>query len=254
MDGWIKLHRKLLSWEWYQDGNTLRLFLHLLLQANHAPTKWRGEVIEQGQVLTGRHLLSEQTGITEQSIRSSIFNLKSTNEITTKQTNRFTVITIVKYREYQINDKKSTNTPTSNLTNNQPTSNHIQELKKNKNIKKEDKDCVHFQEFYITYPRHEAKQDALKAWTTLKPDEALRSIILAAIEAAKKSEGWLKDGGKYIPLPASWIRGKRWEDEHKEHTRIRGTTKTAGNWARLEERERVRQEVLKNEPKKLTEG
>ena len=160
--------------------------------------------------------MSKQTGISEQSIRSSIFNLKSTSEITTESTSKFSIITIIKYGEYQIDRKKSTSKSTSNLTNNQPTSNHIQELKKNKNIKKEDKDCVHFQEFYTTYPRHEAKQDALKAWTTLKPDEALRSIILAAIEAAKKSEGWLKDGGKYIPLPASWIRGKRWEDEYKE--------------------------------------
>lgn len=108
--------------------------------------------------------------------------------------------------------------------------------------------------FYQAYPKHEAKQDALKAWNALKPDENLLALMLAAINKAKKSEGWLKDNGKYIPLPASWLRGKRWEDEYKEHSPQRGTAKTAGNWTRFAERERARQEVLQNESKKLPEG
>lgn len=35
MEGWISLYRKILNWEWYSDANTFRLFIHLLLQANH---------------------------------------------------------------------------------------------------------------------------------------------------------------------------------------------------------------------------
>ena len=144
MEGWIKLHRKLLEWEWYRDSNTLHLFLHLLLQANHGPTKWRGVVVERGQILTGRHKLKEQTGLSEQSIRTSITRLKSTNEITSQTTNSFSIITICKYNEYQINEKeinqRTGKKPNQRVTNEQPTSNHIQELKNDKKVKKEDKD------------------------------------------------------------------------------------------------------------------
>lgn len=41
MDGWIKLHRKLINWEWYQDTNVKVVFLHLLLIANHEDKKWQ---------------------------------------------------------------------------------------------------------------------------------------------------------------------------------------------------------------------
>ena len=66
------------------------------------------------------------------------------------------------------------------------------------------------------YPRKEAKKDALKAFQKLKPDSALIEKMLAALDQQKKSEAWKKDGGQYIPLPASWIRGERWEDEIKK--------------------------------------
>ena len=52
MEGWIKLHRKILDWEWYDDINTKVLFLHLLLTANHEEQKWRGKIIERGQLIT----------------------------------------------------------------------------------------------------------------------------------------------------------------------------------------------------------
>lgn len=73
-----------------------------------------------------------------------------------------------------------------------------------------------FEDFWEMYPRKEAKKDALKAFQKLKPDSALIEKMLAALDQQKKSEAWKKDGGQYIPLPASWIRGERWEDEIKK--------------------------------------
>lgn len=80
---------------------------------------------------------------------------------------------------------------------------------------------VHFQEFYNAYPKHKAKQDALKAWTALAPNEALLSTILDALKKHKTCDEWTKEDGKYIPYPATWIRKRRWEDEISE-------TKTGG--------------------------
>ena len=139
MNGWIKLHRKLIEWEWYKDSNTLHLFIHLLLTANHEPQKWRGITIERGQVLTGRKELSFATGISEQSLRTSINRLKSTSEITINPTNKYSVITICNYDSYQ-SEKSQANQqpnqqPNQQLTNNQPTTNHKQEYKEVKECK-----------------------------------------------------------------------------------------------------------------------
>lgn len=70
-----------------------------------------------------------------------------------------------------------------------------------------------FEVFWAAYPRHTGKQDAYKAFVKLKPDEALMQVILAGIERQKQSAQWTKDGGQFIPHPATWLNGCRWEDE-----------------------------------------
>lgn len=122
-NGWICLHRKFSEWEWYKDANTMRVFLHLLLKANHKEGHWQGKVIKRGQVVTGRKSLAEDLDISEQNVKTALKKLKSTNEITITSTNKFSIVTIVKYDFYQNNDEQVTNKLTSNLTNNQPTSN-----------------------------------------------------------------------------------------------------------------------------------
>ncbi len=69
-----------------------------------------------------------------------------------------------------------------------------------------------FSEFWQAYPRKTAKQAALKAWNKLKPDADLQQTILSALEQQKRSVQWQKDGGQFIPYPATWLNGRRWED------------------------------------------
>lgn len=73
-----------------------------------------------------------------------------------------------------------------------------------------------FTEFWKAYPNKKAKQAAAKAWKRLKPDRALFDVIMQALEAAKHSDQWSRDGGRYIPYPATWINGQRWEDQDAE--------------------------------------
>ena len=61
--GWVKLHRQLLDWEWYNDVNTTRVFLHLLLVANHKDNNWRGIEIKRGQRLTSISGLASETNL-----------------------------------------------------------------------------------------------------------------------------------------------------------------------------------------------
>lgn len=70
-----------------------------------------------------------------------------------------------------------------------------------------------FNRWYSTYPRKQAKGDAKKAWQKINPDDALVAEMVAAVERQKRTQDWQKDGGKYIPLPASWLRAERWLDE-----------------------------------------
>lgn len=70
-----------------------------------------------------------------------------------------------------------------------------------------------FDSFYAAYPRHVDRAKAEKAWLKIAPDDALRERIMRAVDAQKKSAQWTKDNGAFIPHPASWLNGKRWEDE-----------------------------------------
>ena len=120
MNGWIKLHYKFLKWEWSNDPNMVALFLHLLLKANYQGRNWRGQDIKRGELITGLHSLSAETGISLQSLRTCLKRLKSTNEITIKSTNKYSVICIRNYNKYQ---HEPTSKLTSKLTNNQQTTN-----------------------------------------------------------------------------------------------------------------------------------
>jgi uncharacterized protein YdaU (DUF1376 family) len=70
-----------------------------------------------------------------------------------------------------------------------------------------------FAEFWMAYPRKTAKADARRAWAKIGPTPELRAVMLAALERQKHSADWRKEGGKYVPHPATWLNGERWEDE-----------------------------------------
>ncbi len=72
---------------------------------------------------------------------------------------------------------------------------------------------VRFEEFWKLYPRKRKRDDALKAWKQINPDKELFERIVKAVEAQKNWVDWKKEGGKYIPYPATWLRGGCWNDE-----------------------------------------
>lgn len=66
-----------------------------------------------------------------------------------------------------------------------------------------------FDEFWKAYPKKEAKKDAESAWAKV---DAPLAVLLAAITAKRQTEDWTKAKGQFVPLPATWLRGRRWED------------------------------------------
>lgn len=127
MSGWIKIHRQILDWEWYSDNNTFRLFIHLILKANHKEKRYKGIELKAGSVVTSRDILSIETGLSVRQVRTSLDKLKSTNEVTIKTSSKGTIIQLVNYEKYQL--------ATSEMTNERPASD--QQTTTNKNVKKE---------------------------------------------------------------------------------------------------------------------
>jgi hypothetical protein len=154
MEGWIKLHRKFLDWEWYRDGNTMRVFLHLLLTANHKTKHWKGIEIKRGQVIIGRVKLAQILGLTQDQIRTAIIHLKSTNEITTLITKKYSLITICKFEEYQavLEHKSPDTSPDTSPQNPHENPHEIPTTKKDKKEKKKENPSLSPQESFEYLP------------------------------------------------------------------------------------------------------
>jgi hypothetical protein len=102
-NGFIKIDKRILEWGWYSDINTKSVFLHLLLKANWKDQKFQNLLVKRGQLVTSVKSLSKDLDLTEKQIRLCLKKLISTNEISTKGTNKFTLINIENYCLYQDN-------------------------------------------------------------------------------------------------------------------------------------------------------
>lgn len=149
LNGFVKLHRKLIAWGWYQDYVVKDVFLHLLLTANFKDSQWMGVTLKKGQLVTSYKHLSEDLAFSVRQVRTAIDKLKSTGEITTEATNRFTLITVVNWKEYQLFKENETSETASNETNKRQTNdkqatNERQQRKNDKNNKesKEEKESA----------------------------------------------------------------------------------------------------------------
>lgn len=70
-----------------------------------------------------------------------------------------------------------------------------------------------FDIFWKAYPRKVEKKYAKKVWGRIPMSDEFFKIVMDALEKFKKSEGWTKQRGAFIPHPTSWLNGERWNDE-----------------------------------------
>ncbi len=247
--GWICLQRDILfHWIW-QDKPFAKgqAWIDLLLKANYRENKFLlgNSVInaKKGTVVTSTVKLAEDWSWSRTKVTSFLKTLEVDEMITVKKDSKKTVINIVNYEVYQeflnIFDKrkdseKTTKNQQENIVNtaesqhqdNREISTEHQKDTINK-VNKDNKetknpplppkgDADGFESFWQAYPRKTAKQAALKAWNKLKPDADLQQAILSALEQQKRSVQWQKDGGQFIPYPATWLNGSRWEDAQEQ--------------------------------------
>jgi uncharacterized protein YdaU (DUF1376 family) len=70
-----------------------------------------------------------------------------------------------------------------------------------------------FDLFWKAYPKKIGKGAAQKSWKKIKPSKKLSATIIEAVKMQSKSPQWTKDGGQFIPHPATWLNQERWNDE-----------------------------------------
>lgn len=199
MSGWIKLHRQIVNWEWYSDSKTFRLFLHLLLTANHKDNNYRGKLIKKGCLVTGRELLSAQTGMSVREIRTCLERLKSTNEIAIKTNSKGTEIQVINYEKYQ--------STTSETTNERPANDQQTTTNKNDKNDKEEKETISFEWFWNLYDKKNDKKKCELKFNKLsfEQKEKIKLVLPSYIES--------KNDIKYRKNPLTWLNGECWEDE-----------------------------------------
>jgi DNA replication protein DnaD len=135
--GWICLHRKSIESTVFENPFTWQVWTWCLMKANHEekeiPFNGKDIMIKRGQFVTGQtKALKEMKKMSARKYRTSITYLKSTNRITCRPTNKFTIITVCKYEDYQnINNQtdKQINKQTTNhrQTTDKPPTNHRQQ-------------------------------------------------------------------------------------------------------------------------------
>lgn len=99
--GWIKLYRKFLEWEWFTDSKMVQLFVYLLLSASIEQRKWKGIVLERGQLATTYPELSKRTKQSVRNLRTALQRLEDGQIISRQPTNKYTIITICNFDSYQ---------------------------------------------------------------------------------------------------------------------------------------------------------
>lgn len=199
MAKYIGVNREIADWEWHRDSFTMNLLIHLLAISCDEPKMCKGVRLEVGQVMTTIHNLSTLTGLSVQQVRTCMLKLQKCGLMTSKATNKFTVITLAPSALYAIVKRKAT----SGVINGRQTKAN------NAGVKKEDIP-EGFERFWEQYPRKVARQDAINAWEQLQPDEMTQGAMLHDVAMRNASGEWEEE--TYIPYPAKYLLGKRWMD------------------------------------------
>mgnify|MGYP003592542477 CR=1 FL=1 len=218
--GYVHLWRKVKDSAVFQNEGLFKVFIWCLLRANYkenfVPVK-TGRGFSEVRLLPGTFLFGRDSAARELNMKPStvwnrIMKLKKLEFLNIESNSHYSIIYIINWNIYQAPPEKKNSKSDRQVTGNE----HREELKNNKNKKMSESDLAGFESFYSHYPKHEAKKKALDAWIKLNPDNNLKEQILNAIENQKRHKARLKDRNEFCPawpLPATWLKGHRWEDE-----------------------------------------
>lgn len=221
--GYLKMWRKSLDCEVFHNPELWRLWSWCLMKTSYKPRfvpfqTGKGKLsvkIEAGQFIFGRSKAAEFLGDSPSTIWKRMKKLELLKNITIQSNKQYSIVTICNWEEYQEDDKAAV-TGKEQASDRQVTAEEqlSNTNKKDKNIKKEKTSdySEKFEIFWKAYPNKQGKFKAFSSWKKYGCDNGIFDLIMTSLEAHKKSPGWLKEGGDYIPHGSTWVNGKGWED------------------------------------------
>lgn len=226
MNGWIKLHRKIIDNPVFDNPDLFHLFVYCLIAANHNPTMivWNGEEknMERGSFISGRKSLSEKLKQSESKIYRNLKTLEKLNIITQKSNNRFTLINVVNYCNYQGSEFENEQQMNNQRTTNEQQMNTVKNIRtkeiKNKELKhiceSSDSYTPEFEEFYKNYPRNKDKGKAFKAWKARIKEKIPAEVLITAAKHYAAECKLKHTSEEYIKYPATFLskEARSWED------------------------------------------
>lgn len=226
MNGFIKIHRELLEWEWAQDPNMISLLIHLILLASFTDKKWKGIDVRRGELITSYESLSEKTGLSVKQVRTCLNRLVECGEVGKQTTNKYTLIRVLKYEKFQTSEMEGQSNDNQRAGKGQAEDNqradkgqHLKNVKKEKNVKNIKKRNIKeksgeageelevFESFWNLYGKKVGKENAFKSWQKISSEDKRK--IFTTLPAYIQSTPEIK----FRKHPATYLNGKHWEDE-----------------------------------------
>jgi DNA-binding transcriptional regulator YhcF (GntR family) len=196
--GYIKLFRKLIEWEWYDEPATKAVFIHCLLKANWIEKTWRGKEIKPGQFFTSIKNLAKDLGISEKQVRTALKRLEKTGEISTRGANDGTMITVCRYEGYQSSEKTKGKQKASEG-----------QAKGDNEESKEGKEVLirEFEKFWSLYDKKQDRKKCFSKWKRLSQTDKEKIFqTVPAYIASTPDKQFRKN-------PLTYLNGEVWHDE-----------------------------------------
>lgn len=203
IDGWIKLHRKMLDnpvvWK---DSDHLAVWIYLLLNATHKDMdvlfKNKRITLKPGQLITGRKSIASQLSISDSKVKRVLLAFESDQQIDRQRSNKNSLITILNWCEYQQNDQQND----QQVTSKRPASD--QQVTTNKNIKNIKNNTIvdFFDQIWKLYPKKEGKGQVSLTQKKKLYDIGLEEMTRAIERYKKAKEGtdrkYLQNGSTFF--------------------------------------------------------
>ena len=176
MQGYIKLHRKILDNGVFADAELLKVFVWCILKANTTPNVVYGRKVDVGEFITGRITASEELHLKPSTIYKRLQRLKAQGYIDISSTTKNSLITVVNYKSYQLDDKPKKKRNLDTVTNK-----FLMEVSAFKELY-----SVEMLEAFIDY------------WTeTNKSKTKLRYELQKTFDIARRLKTWSKNESKF---------------------------------------------------------
>ena len=218
-EGWVPLFRKSIKSQVFQNEGLWKVWTWCMMKASHSE-QWvpirTGKGMTEVHLLPGQFIFGRKTAAKELKMKPStvwkrIIKLKNMQNLNTQSSTHYSIVTLTNWGFYRELMKKVTAKGTPKE---QPSNTYKNDKKEKNNIYGQN-----FLTFYKAYPNKVAKKKAHEAWQKLEKAEdmvALLPTLLDAIEKQKQAKEMTKAKGEFTPEwpnPATWLNGRRWEDE-----------------------------------------